>query len=114
MDKKDQNSYFLLMMDAFGKIREYIAGMSYDDFVKDSKTQSAIIMQLQVIGELGKQSPEKIKNQIEIPWKDIIGMRDIISHHYFGVDIKVVWDTVVNSVPEAEQKIGEYLKNIQK
>lgn len=107
--KKDNLAYLRLMMDSFGKIKDYIKDMTYKDFLADSKTQSAIIMQLQVIGEVAKKVPEEIKQSIAIPWKQIIGMRDMVSHDYFNLDIKSVWDTAITSVPDAEQKIGEYL-----
>ena len=83
--------------------------MSYEKFLADSKTQSAVIMQLQVIGELAKKMPEEIKESVGIPWKQIIGMRDMVSHDYFNLDIKTVWDTATKSVPEAKQEIEKYL-----
>jgi|SRR3989338_6451812 len=108
---KDNLVYVHLMSDSFAKIKEYIAGISYDGFLADSKTQSAVIMQLQVIGELAKKVPEEIKQSINVPWKQIAGMRDIVSHDYFNLDIKTVWDTVTTSVSDAEIKIREYLEN---
>jgi len=106
---KDKTAYLHLMMDSFRKIKDYIKDMSFDDFSGDSKTQSAVIMQLQVIGELSKRMPEEIKTEIEIPWKKISGMRDMVSHDYFNLDIKAVWDTVIKNVPEAELEVSNYL-----
>lgn len=112
MENKDNTAYLRLMIDSFRKIREYIGGMSLQEFLKDSKTQSSVIMQLQVIGELAKKVSEKYQKDVNIPWKQIIGMRDIISHDYFSLDLKTVWDTAMKSVPEAEQEIGKYLEKI--
>lgn len=106
---KDNTAYLHLMMDSFAKIQDYIKDMSYEKFLADSKTQSAVIMQLQVIGELAKKMPEEIKESVGIPWKQIIGMRDMVSHDYFNLDIKTVWDTATKSVPEAKQEIEKYL-----
>ena len=106
---KDNIAYLHLMIDSFAKIQDYTKDMSYEVFLSDSKTQSAVIMQLQVIGELAKKVSDEIKKQIGIPWKQIIGMRDMVSHDYFSLDIKAVWDTVIKSVPEAKQEIGKYL-----
>lgn len=83
--------------------------MSYKNFSSDSKTQSAVIMQLQVIGELAKKVPDETKQLINIPWKQIAGMRDMVSHDYFNLDVKTVWDTATTSVPDAEQKIKKFL-----
>ena len=63
----------------------------------------------------GKKLPrinDFFKKEIDIPWRDIAGMRDIIAHDYFGMDLKVVWDTAKQSVPEAEVAIDKYLKSI--
>ena len=108
-DNKDQKIYVQLMLDAFAKIKNYIGVLSFDDFSNDSKTQSAVIMQLQVVGELAKKVPEEIKGQIDIPWKNMAGFRDMISHDYFGLDIKTVWHTVRESVPKAEVELQKYV-----
>jgi|SRR3989344_2327838 len=112
MKNKDPNSHLHLMMDSFRKAKKYLGDMSYEDFLQDEKTQSAVIMQLHVIGELSKNILENTKKEIDIPWRDIAGMRDIIAHDYFGMDLKVVWDTAKQSVPEAEVAIDKYLKSI--
>lgn len=107
--KKDNLVYVRLMLDSLVKIKEYIKDMSYEKFLSDSKTQSAVIMQLQVIGELAKKVPDEIKQSVDIPWKQIIGMRDMISHDYFNLDIKTVWDTVTTSVLDAGKKVAKLL-----
>ena len=107
---KDNLTYLHLMMDSFKKVQDYIKDMSYESFSADSKTQSAVIMQLQVIGELAKKVPDELKQDIDIPWKQISGMRDMVSHDYFNLDMKTVWDTVVTSVPDTKEKIEVYLK----
>ena len=109
MDHKDALAYLRLMLDAFGKISEFIGEMSFDDFASDSKTQSAVIMQLQVVGELSKKVPKSIRADIALPWKQMVGLRDIVSHDYFSLDPKVVWQTAKQSAPDAEAKIRNYL-----
>ena len=74
------------MLDAIAKIKSYTNEMSFDDFFSDGKTQSAVIMQLQVIGELAKKVPEEVKVVINLPWKNMAGFRDMISHDYFGYE----------------------------
>ncbi|MFA6405076.1 MAG: DUF86 domain-containing protein [Candidatus Paceibacterota bacterium] len=93
-NNKNDKAYLLLMLDAIAKIKDFTNGMLFDNFSKDGKTQSAVIMQLQVIGELAKKVPEKIKSGINIPWKNMAGFRDMISHDYFGLDLMSVWHTV--------------------
>ena len=65
------------------KIADFLVGFNRDKFLKDQKTQSAVIMQLVVIGELAKKLPEEIKSQIDLPWKLMAGFRDFAVHEYF-------------------------------
>ncbi len=108
--EKDNLAYLLLMRDAFGKIQDFVAGMSFDQFSADSKTQSAVIMQLQVIGELAKRMPEDIKMSIDIPWKQMAGLRDIVAHDYFKLDLVSVWETVEKHIPEVKTRVQEYVE----
>lgn len=107
---KDGTAYLRLILESFDKIKGYIGEMSYDSFAKDGKTQSAVIMQLQVIGELAKTVPEEIKKSIDIPWKEISGLRDLIAHQYFRLDIQTIWHTTQESVPPVQEKIRKYLQ----
>lgn len=103
-----------LMLDAFGKIRGFVSGMMYQDFLADSKTQSAVIMQLQVIGELAKRVSDATRAQIDIPWKQMAGLRDLVAHNYFSLDIEVVWQTISQSAKSAEERIQAHVTNNQK
>lgn len=60
---KDETAYLRLMLDSFGKIREFTAGMDEGGFLTDRKTQSAVIMQLEVVGELAKKVSESIQGK---------------------------------------------------
>lgn len=107
---KDNKIYLELILEAINKVEIFVSGLSFENFVVDSKTQSAVLMQFHVIGELVKKIPEDIKNSIEIPWKEIAGFRDIISHDYFNVDSSFVWETILKDLPELKLKIRNYLE----
>ena len=108
-DNKDQTAYLRLMLDAFGKIRLFLGDMSYDNFSVDSKTQSAVIMQLQVVGELVKKVDENIKEKIAIPWKDMAGLRDMVAHQYFYLDLPSIWTSATVDIADVEKEIKSYL-----
>ena len=108
--EKDNLAYLHLIVDSIEKIKNFISGMDYSNFSGDSKTQSAVIMQLQVIGEVSKKVSDDIKTEIDIPWKQIIGMRDMVSHDYFSLDVEAIWKTATESILDAEEKIRKYLK----
>lgn len=107
--EKDNIAYFHLILDAIRKIREYLGEISFDGFLADGKTQSAVIMQIQIIGELTKKIPEEMKSEIDVPWKEIVGLRDMVSHDYFSLDIEAIWNTATKDVPDLGNKIDKYL-----
>lgn len=97
MEPSDR-AYVLHILDAIGEIEEYVAGMTWDDFLDDSKTQSAIVRQLEIIGEASKHLSESYRQSKPLPWKDIAGMRDKLIHHYFDVDMETVWVTATTDI----------------
>ena len=73
------------------KIEQYVAGYSYDEFLEDSKTQDAVIRNIEIIGEASKKISLDLKSKyVNIPWKAIAGTRDRLIHGYFGVNIDIV------------------------
>ena len=73
--------------------------MDLAQFKDDDKTQSAVILQLVVIGEMAKRISDETKNTIDLPWKEIAGFRDVAVHDYFSLDLEIVWQTVIDDIP---------------
>ena len=93
------------------KIQDYITDLSYNDFESDSKTQDAIIRNIEVIGEATKKLSEGIKQKYhKIPWKAIAGTRDRLIHGYFGVNIDIIWEIAAMDLPKLKEEI-EKIKN---
>jgi uncharacterized protein with HEPN domain len=106
--EKNNLAYLHLILDSIVKIQDYLGQMSLNNFLVDGKTQSAVIMQIQIIGELSKKIPEEIKSEIDVPWKEIAGLRDMVSHDYFSLDVEAIWNTAIKDVQELSQKINKY------
>jgi uncharacterized protein with HEPN domain len=88
------------MLNAASKIEEYIAGLSYEDFVADDKTVDAVIRQLTIIGEASNHIPEEVTSQYSnIPWHAVRGMRNVVVHEYFSVNTRILWQTATVNVP---------------
>jgi len=79
---------------------------AYEEFYKDEKTQYAVIRALEIIGEAAKQIPNEIKDQYSnIPWQDIVRMRDKLIHHYYGIDLEVIWNTLNEDLNSLEKAV---------
>jgi len=79
---------------------EFLGGAALDAFLDDSKTQSACMRQLEIIGEAVKRLSDQTKNAYpNVPWREWAGMRDILIHAYDRVDPEEVWNTLINDLP---------------
>lgn len=110
--KKDYKLYLKDIAEAIESIEQFVKGITFDDFVKDDKTTSAVIRKFEIIGEAAKQIPDEIRQEYPtIPWKEMAGMRDRLIHFYSGVDYKLVWDTIKNRLPQVKPLIKKILGN---
>jgi len=93
---------------AIKNINKYIKGMRFNDFVKDSKTQDAVVRNLEVIGEAAKHIPQSITKKFPgIPWAQVISMRNKMIHAYFGIDPDIVWQTIKEDLPQLQKQINK-------
>jgi len=89
---RDFRVYLDDILESIRNIEEYTRGFTFEEFVKDRKTVDAVIRNFEILGEAAKRIPEKVRREHpEIPWKDMVGMRDRLIHEYFGVRLDVVW-----------------------
>lgn len=101
-----------LMLRAAGKTADFLLGYDLAKFLQDRKTQSAVIMQLIVLGELAKKLPDETKAKIDLPWKLMAGFRDFAVHEYFELDLSQIWDTASRDVPVVEEKLKAFVREM--
>jgi uncharacterized protein with HEPN domain len=103
------NEYLLDISESIRRISILVSGLTFDSFLEDWKTQDAVIRNLQVIGEATKKVSLRIRKQNQnIPWKEMAGIRDKIIHDYFGINYDVIWTVVIDELPE----LAKAIKNI--
>jgi len=111
MSKRGDIEFLSDIKEAVKRIKEYIKEMTLDKFLKDKKTQDAVVRNLQIIGEAVKNITADFKKKhTDIEWKKIAGLRDKITHYYFGVNWDIVWDVAKNKLPKLLGKIKDILK----
>ncbi len=89
---------------------DFVKGMTYEEFVSDTKTNHAVIRCIEIMGEAAKHVPEDVRQKYpEIPWKDIAGMRDKIIHLYFKVSLEKVWLVLKEDIPKLKPLIKKVI-----
>jgi uncharacterized protein with HEPN domain len=112
--KKEFLDYVEDIIGAMEDAMSFVKEMEYDDFVKDRKTVYAVVRALEIIGEAVKKVPLGVRNHYpKIPWKETAGMRNKLIHEYFGVDLKRVWKTVKEDIPNLKPLFEEILRDFK-
>jgi len=102
--------YLQDILEAMTHVEEYTRGFSYDDFIDDTKTVDAVIRNLLVIGEAAGRVPKTVRSRHpEIAWKNMTGLRNILVHDYFGIDLTIVWRIVTKNLPATKPLIASLL-----
>jgi len=111
---KDVKVFLEHILESINLISAYVSQLSKDDFLDSHQVQDAVIRRLEIIGEAVKNLPLGFrKRHAEVPWRQIAGMRDVLIHGYFGVDLELTWKVVREDLPELEQKIARILAGMQ-
>lgn len=83
------------MLEAIARIQSYVAGMSFDEFRTDAKTVDAVVRNIEILGEAANSiDPEIRARHLDIPWREIRAVRNIVAHAYFGVSLPIIWQTI--------------------
>ena len=111
MSPRDWQDRLEDILDSIHNIQSYTVGMDYENFSSDQKTIDAVLRNLEIIGEASNFLPENIReNHPSFPLMELRAMRNIIVHHYFGVSLPIIWDSIQNDLPELENIVTKFFK----
>jgi len=107
---RDYNLYLDDIVEAAKRSEKYTKSLTLEELKKDTLILDGVVRNLEIIGEAAKNIPIQIKEKYpEIEWKKIAGLRDILAHGYFGIDVEVVWDIVKNKLPILKTQVNRIL-----
>ncbi len=113
MRESRSRAFLVDIREAARRVVIYTEGMEYDDFLQDLKTQDAVIRNLEIIGEAVKNIPDEMRAEApNIPWKSIAAMRDKLIHHYFGVNLDIVWSVIRKDLPTLVEAVEALVSSL--
>lgn len=100
---------------AMEKIERYIKGLTFEMFAENEMAVDAVLRNLEIIGEAARNIPENLRTRYaKIPWKRMVGLRHIVAHRYFNVDLDIVWQIITENLPETKSEILVIMKALDK
>lgn len=103
---KDPHVYLEHILESIEWIEKDIEGLTEEQFEQNVPIQDAVVRRFEIVGEAVRNLPEKYKeDHPEVQWHKAMAMRNILTHKYFEVDLKIVWDTATKTLPEFKKQI---------
>ena len=111
MSERGPQEFLADMRAAIVRIQSYTSGNTYAQFLADSRTQDAVVRNIEILSEAAKRLPATLTAaHPDVAWKSIAGMRDKLVHDYFGVNVDILWDVVTTKLPTLLPQIDRIIK----
>jgi len=112
--KRELLDYLQDILYAIERAENFVADMDYVDFEADEKTSFAVVRALEIVGEASKKIPSEMRKKYpDVPWKEMAGMRDKLSHDYFGVNLHRVFETVRRDLPPLRASLQKIVEEFE-
>ena len=108
--KRDSLVFLQDILDSIIAIDKYVEGVSLTDFLGNQQLQDSVVRRFEIIGEAAKNIGDSIREKgPTIPWKKIAGLRDVLIHAYFGIDLIRIFEAIQKDLPPLKDKISEII-----
>lgn len=115
MSKREWKLFVEDILESIELIEKYVQDIEFDTFKKDRKTTDAVVRNFEIIGEASKYIPDDIKKEYpDVDWKGVVGLRNRIVHHYFGISLTIVWSITKDELPTLKKQIKHILEKDEK
>lgn len=110
MPSRDWKNRIRDVLSAIAEIREFTSEITFEEFQDDRKTITAVLYNLAIIGEAVRSIPPDLEAlHPEIPWDDVRGMRNIVIHEYFQVNLSIIWQTIQEDIVTLEYSLRQLI-----
>ena len=114
MTEKESLIFIEHILENITKIESFSKNLSKRELDNNEMVQYAIIRAIEIIGEAVRNLPMSFREKYpEIPWREIVGTRDKVIHHYFGINFEIVWDIIEKDIPQLKLKILKIKKDLK-
>jgi len=114
MTERPLSDFLQDILDAIADIETFTTNVDFDAFRNNREKVLAVVKSIEILGEAVKKIPDDIRSRYpQIPWKAITGMRDVLVHEYWGIDLNMVWATVQEGIPPLKTTILEMQQELQ-
>src|SRR3989338_10840623 len=112
--KKNSVVFLQHILDNIQKVESFSKNISRQELTKNLQKQYAIVRAIEIIGEAARNIPADVKKRYpEVSWNEIVGTRDVLIHHYFGVDLNIVWDIIKKNLPVLKEQIKKIKSDLE-
>lgn len=113
--KMGDRQRLLHILESIEEIEQYTSKANFSSFLENSMMWFACVKQMEIIGEAANNISEETKNKFsKIQWRQIIGLRHILVHEYFGIDTNLIWQIIANDIPQLKESIQKVLEQLDK
>jgi uncharacterized protein with HEPN domain len=110
---RDPIDFLLDIEESRIRISDYTAGLGHDEVFSDKMRFDGILHNFHIIGEAVKKLPDALREKhADIPWSEIAGMRDLIAHAYFALDLGILWQGIQEDIPVLQKSVQEMIASI--